>query len=199
MNERSSNGAFAVSRSVMRRLPLIPSLRVSMPTSDRSRSSLEDVYVRIAKRTLPLLIVLFVVAWMDRVNVGFAKLQMSKDLAFSDAVYGFGAGIFFLGYLLFEIPSNLLLVRIGARKTIARIAILWGVTSIATMFVKTAISFYIVRFLLGAFEAGMVPGVYFCLTYWFPARHRAQMTGWFQVAILSQSRGLSGGPSPAES
>jgi MFS family permease len=101
-------------------------------------SDVEAVYVKIAKRIIPFLVLLFVTAWLDRVNVGFAKLQMVKDLGFSEAVYGFGAGIFFLGYLLFEIPSNLLLERIGARKTIARITILWGITSIATMLVKTA-------------------------------------------------------------
>jgi D-galactonate transporter len=144
---------------------------------------LEAVYLKIAKRVMPFLILLFVVAWLDRVNVGFAKLQMSTDLGFSGAVYGFGAGIFFLGYLLFEIPSNLFLEKIGARKTIARITLLWGMTSIATMFVKTATWFYILRFLLGAFEAGLYPGVLLYLTYWFPARHRAQMTGVFETAI----------------
>ena len=139
----------------------------------------EAVYLKIAKRIMPFLVLLFVMAWMDRVNVGFAKLQMVKDLGFSEAVYGFGAGIFFLGYLLFEIPSNLFLEKIGARKTIARITILWGVASIATMFVKTAGWFYIVRFLLGAAEAGLYPGVILYLTYWFPARRRAQMLGYF--------------------
>ena len=110
-------------------------------------------------------------AWMDRVNVGFARLQMLQDLGFSEAVFGFGAGIFYLGYLLFEIPSNLLLERIGARKTLARIAFLWGVTSIAMMLVKSVDVFYLLRFLLGAFEAGLYPGVILYLTYWFPARH----------------------------
>ena len=117
---------------------------------------------------------------------------MSKDLGFSEGVYGFGAGIFFLGYLIFEIPSNLFLERIGARKTIARITLLWGLTSIAMMFVKTATWFYTLRFLLGAFEAGLVPGVYLYLTYWFPTRHRAQMTGIFQTAV--PIAGILGGP-----
>jgi D-galactonate transporter len=155
-------------------------------------ADLEAVYLKIAKRIMPFLILLFVVAWVDRVNVGFAKLQMSKDLGFSGAVYGFGAGIFFLGYLLFEIPSNLFLQKIGARKTIARITLLWGVTSMAMMFVKTATWFYILRFLLGAFEAGLYPGVLVYLTYWFPARHRAQMTGIFETAI--PVAGILGGP-----
>jgi MFS family permease len=122
-------------------------------------------------------------AWLDRYNLGFAKLQMVKDLGFSEGVYGFGAGIVYFGYMLFEIPSNLLLIRIGARKTFARITILWGITSIAMMFVQTATWFYILRFLLGAFEAGLLPGVVFYLTYWFPARRRAQMMALFGTSI----------------
>ena len=107
-------------------------------------------------------------------------------------MFGFGAGIFYLGYLLFEIPSNLLLERIGARKTLARIAFLWGVTSIAMMLVKSVAVFYSLRFLLGAFEAGLYPGVILYLTYWFPARRRAKMTGWFMTAI--PAAGIIGGP-----
>ena len=152
----------------------------------------ELVYQRIAWRILPFLTLLFVMAWLDRVNVGFAKLQMSQDLGFSEAVFGFGAGIFFLGYFLFEVPSNLLLERIGARKTIARITLLWGAASIAMMFVTTAMWFYILRFLLGAFEAGLYPGVLLYLTYWFPARHRSQMTGYFMTAV--PLAGVLGGP-----
>jgi len=152
----------------------------------------DAVYSKIAKRIIPFLILLFVVAWLDRVNVGFARLQMVTDLRFSEAVYGFGAGIFYAGYLLFEIPSNLFLERIGARKTIARITILWGITSIATMFVKTALSFYILRFLLGAFEAGLYPGVILYLTYWFPTTRRAHMMGVFMTAI--PVAGILGGP-----
>ena len=143
----------------------------------------EAVYFKIAKRIIPFLALLFVMAWLDRYNLGFAKLQMVKELGFSEAVYGFGAGIVYFGYMLFEIPSNLLLERIGARKTFARITILWGITSIATMFVKTAAWFYIVRFLLGSFEAGLFPGVILYLTYWFPARHRALMQALFTTSI----------------
>ena len=161
-------------------------------TALAAKNEVEAVYLKIAKRIMPFLILLFVMAWMDRVNVGFAKLQMVKDLGFSEAVYGFGAGIFFLGYLLFEIPSNLFLEKIGARKTIARITILWGVASIATMLVKTATWFYIVRFLLGAAEAGLYPGVILYLTYWFPARRRAQMLGYFMAAIPVAA--IVGGP-----
>jgi len=158
----------------------------------RLSGALEPVYTRIALRIMPVLILLFVVSWLDRVNVGFAKLKMASDLGFSEAVYGFGAGIFFLGYLLFEIPSNLLLATIGARKTFARIALLWGLTSIAMMFVKTAAMFYLLRVLLGAFEAGLYPGVVLYLTYWFPARHRGRMMGLFMTA--GPAAGILGGP-----
>src|SRR4026209_2927326 len=132
---------------------------------DAGAAALDAIYSRIARRIIPILILLFVMAWMDRVNVGFARLQMLQDLGFSDAVFGFGAGIFYLGYLLFEIPSNLLLERIGARKTLARIALLWGLASIAMMLVKTVAVFYLLRFLLGVFEAGLYPGVILYLTY----------------------------------
>jgi MFS family permease len=158
----------------------------------RAAGEIEAVYKKIASRIMPFLILLFVVAWLDRVNVGFAKLQMLSDLGFSEAVYGFGAGIFFLGYLMFEVPSNLLLERIGARKTIARITLLWGVTSMAMMFVKTAAVFYVLRFLLGAFEAGLYPGVILYLTYWFPARHRGKMMGLFMISVPVS--GMLGGP-----
>src|SRR5215467_12527620 len=117
------------------------------------QGEVDAVYVKIAKRIIPFLTLLFLMAWIDRYNLGFAKLQMVKDLGFSNAVYGFGAGIFYLGYMLFEIPSNLMLEKIGARKTFARIAILWGITSMAMLFVKTAAWFYVLRFLLGSFEA----------------------------------------------
>src|SRR5580704_15827238 len=143
--------------------------------------AVEAVYSKIARRIVPFLILLFIVAWLDRVNVGFAKLQMLSALGFSESAYGFGAGIFYLGYLLFEIPSNLLMERIGARKTIARITLLWGATSIATMFVRTPPQFYALRFLLGVFEAGLYPGVILYLTYWFPVRRRARVLGLFMT------------------
>ena len=162
------------------------------PSKTASGGTADAVYPKIAKRILPLLTLLFVVAWLDRINVGFAKLQMQHDIGLSNAAFGFGAGIFFVGYLIFEVPSNLLIEKIGARKTMARIAILWGLTSIATMLVKSAISFYILRFLLGAFEAGLYPGVILYLTYWFPARRRAQMVGVFQTSV--PIAGIIGGP-----
>src|SRR5215468_5742781 len=147
----------------------------AMSSRSAGVGDVEAVYVKIAKRLIPFLALLFIMAYLDRYNLGFAKLQMVKDLGFSEAVYGFGAGIVYLGYMLFEIPSNLFLERIGARKTFARITVLWGITSIAMIFVKSATSFYILRFLLGAFEAGLFPGAVLYLTYWFPARRRAQM------------------------
>lgn len=159
---------------------------------DAAEAGVEAIYNKIAKRILPFLTLLFVIAWLDRVNVGFAKLQMQQDLGLSDAAFGLGAGIFYIGYLLFEVPSNLLLEKIGARKTMARITILWGLTTMATMFVKSATSFYVLRFLLGAFEAGLYPGVILYLTYWFPARRRAQMLGFFMTAV--PLGGILGGP-----
>jgi D-galactonate transporter len=152
----------------------------------------EAIYKKAAWHVLPFLVTLFVIAWLDRVNVGFAKLQMQQDLGFSDTAFGLGAGIFYIGYLLFEVPSNLLLERIGARKTLARIAVLWGFTTIATMFVDSTTSFYVLRFLLGAFEAGLYPGVILYLTYWFPARRRAQMLGFFMTSV--PLGGILGGP-----
>src|SRR5215831_8236642 len=158
----------------------------------KSPGEVDVVYVQIAKRIIPFLTLLFLMSWLDRYNLGFAKLQMVKDLGFSEAVYGFGAGIVYLGYMLFEVPSNLLLERIGARKTFARITILWGITSSAMMFVKSAAWFYILRFLLGSFEAGLLPGVIYYLTYWFPARRRALMVAGFLTSIPLSA--ILGGP-----
>src|SRR5229473_1911876 len=155
----------------------------SVTPSPSAAADVEKVYVKIAKRIVPFLVLLFLMAWLDRYNLGFAKLQMVKDLGFSEAVYGFGAGIVYLGYMLFEIPSNLLLERIGARRTFARISILWGITSMSMVLVKTAVWFYILRFVLGSFEAGLLPGVILYLTYWFPARRRAQMVAGFLTSI----------------
>src|SRR5512138_2490960 len=138
---------------------------------------------RVAWRLMPFLFLLYVVAYLDRTNVSFAALQMRESLKFSDAVYGFGAGVFFLGYVLFEVPSNLIMERVGARRWIARIMLTWGVISACMMFVRTPLSFYALRFLLGAAEAGFFPGMILYLTYWFPASTRAKITGAFLVAI----------------
>lgn len=149
-------------------------------------------YKRVAWRLSPLLLICYVVAYLDRVNVGFAKLQMSTDLGLSDAVYGFGAGIFFFGYFIFEIPSNVILHKVGARVWIARIMITWGIISALTMFIDTPAMFYVMRFLLGAAEAGFFPGIILYLTYWFPAERRGRMTTLFMTAIAVS--GLIGGP-----
>src|SRR6188768_2925581 len=129
---------------------------------------------RVTWRLLPFLLLLYIISWLDRVNVGFAKLQMNTDLGLSDTAYGFGAGIFFLAYAACEIPSNLLLVRFGARRWIVRIMISWGLISAGMMFVQTPIQFYIMRLLLGAAEAGFWPTCMYYLSSWFPAAHRGR-------------------------
>lgn len=155
-------------------------------------ADLSSVYRKINWRLLPLLVLCYTFAYLDRVNIGFAKLQMQADVGISDAVYGLGAGIFFLGYVLFEVPSNLLLVRIGARKTICRIMILWGLTSASMLFVQGEYSFYALRFLLGVFEAGFAPGMIFFLTYWYSTR---RMAGVMAVVMCAGPiGGMLGGP-----
>lgn len=141
------------------------------------------LYQRIFWRLVPFLFLCYVVAFLDRVNIGFAKLQMAGQLGFSDAVYGFGAGIFFLGYFFFEVPSNLILEKVGARMWIARIMVTWGIISACMMLVATEFWFYILRFLLGAAEAGFFPGVILYLTYWFPAAQRCRMNALFLTAV----------------
>jgi MFS family permease len=158
----------------------------------------EATYKKAASRLIPFLFLCYIVAFVDRVNVGFAKLQMAGDLKFSDAVYGVGAGIFFIGYFIFEVPSNVILEKVGARMWIARIMITWGLISTAFMFtgdmhwgsIATAFgytdaqfSFYFLRFLLGVAEAGFFPGVILYLTYWFPGHRRAKMVALFMTAI----------------
>jgi ACS family tartrate transporter-like MFS transporter len=147
---------------------------------------------KVHRRLLPFLFLLYVVCFLDRVNVSFAALQMNRDLGFSAAMYGFGAGILFVSYALFEVPSNIILARVGARRWIARIAISWGVLSAATMFVQGPKSFYLVRFLLGAAEAGFFPGIVYYLGNWFTARERARAVGLFMTAIPLS--GVIGGP-----
>ncbi|AJW43857.1 MFS transporter [Ralstonia mannitolilytica] len=143
----------------------------------------DSVYARVSRRIVPLIMLCYVVAYLDRVNVGFAKLQMSQALNFSETVYGLGAGIFFIGYFLFEVPSNLLLHRIGARVWIARIMITWGLISGAFAFVQTPTQFYVMRFLLGLAEAGFYPGIILYLTYWYPSHRRARIVAMFMAAI----------------
>lgn len=151
---------------------------------DESPSAIEKAaYRKVSWRLIPFLLVCYIVAYLDRVNVGFAKLQMLNDLHMSDAVYGLGAGIFFFGYFLFEVPSNVILHKVGARIWIARIMITWGIISGLTMFVTTPTMFYVMRFLLGVAEAGFFPGIILYLTYWYPAERRGNMTAWFMTAV----------------
>jgi MFS transporter, ACS family, tartrate transporter len=138
---------------------------------------------RITWRLLPFLLLLYIISWLDRVNVGFAKLEMNADLGLSDTMYGIGAGIFFIGYAAFEIPSNAMLVRFGARLWIARIMITWGLISAGMMFVKGEWSFYVMRFLLGVAEAGFLPGIIYYLSQWFPRAQRAKAVSWFMIGI----------------
>lgn len=145
-----------------------------------------------SRRLLPFLFVLYVAAFLDRINVGFAQLQMKDALGFGDAVYGFGAGLFFVGYFLFEVPSNLVLARFGARRWIARIMISWGAISAAMALVRSVESFYVLRFLLGVAEAGFFPGMVYYLGLWFPAAQRASAVSRFMTAI--PIAGLVGGP-----
>jgi MFS transporter, ACS family, tartrate transporter len=142
-----------------------------------------DIIAKTARRILPILMVCYFAAFLDRVNIGFAALTMNQDLGFSASAFGFGAGIFFLGYVLCELPSNLFLARVGARIWIARILITWGLLSAATAFVWGPASFYSVRVLLGAAEAGFFPGMIFYMTLWFPRQHRARMFATFNVAV----------------
>lgn len=147
---------------------------------------------KITRRLLPFLFVLYIAAWLDRVNVGFAALQMNDALRFSAAAFGFGSGVFFLGYCLFEVPSNLMQHRVGARRWIARIMVSWGVIAAAMMFVRTPAQFYVLRFLLGIAEAGFFPGVVYYLSCWYPSGHRARAVGTFMLAI--PVAGFIGGP-----
>ncbi|MDK3023064.1 MFS transporter [Cupriavidus taiwanensis] len=158
-----------------------------------SDAAFEDAtYRKVSWRLVPFLLLCYVVAYLDRVNVGFAKLQMLNDLQFSETVYGLGAGIFFIGYFLFEVPSNVILHKVGARIWIARIMITWGAISAAMMFVTTPTMFYVLRFLLGIAEAGFFPGIILYLTYWYPANRRGRTTTFFMTAIALS--GVIGGP-----
>jgi ACS family tartrate transporter-like MFS transporter len=147
---------------------------------------------KVTLRLIPFLFLLYIVAWLDRVNVGFAALQMNSNLGFSSAAFGFGSGVFFLGYCLCEIPSNLILHRVGARRWIARIMMSWGALSVAMMFVRSTSAFYTLRFLLGAAEAGFFPGVVYYLSHWYPEGQRARAISAFMTAVPVS--GVIGGP-----
>ncbi|AIO26991.1 MFS transporter [Burkholderia cepacia] len=158
-----------------------PDERKAIP-ADSSPADLDALYRRIGWKLMPLLLVAQVLAYLDRVNVGAAKLQMAGDLGLSDTVYGIGAGIFFVGYFLFEVPSNLVLHRVGARVWIARIMVTWGIVSAAAAWVHSPATFYLQRLILGVAEAGFFPGIVLYLTYWFPAHRRGRMTTLFMSA-----------------
>ena len=170
-------------------MELNPTLQATAPAVALDE---EGLYRKVFWRIVPLIIACFIAAYLDRVNISFAKLQMQSQLGLSEAAYGLGASVFFIGYLLFEIPSNAILVRTGARRWIARIMITWGITSAAMMFVRTENWFYILRFLLGALEAGFVPGVLYFYTQWFPAERRGRMNTLFFGSIALC--GIIGGP-----
>jgi D-galactonate transporter len=164
-----------------------------MTTHSPAETPLETkAYSKVLWRLVPFLFLCYVVAYLDRVNVGFAKLQMLADLKFSETVYGLGAGIFFIGYFIFEVPSNIILHKTGARVWIARIMITWGVISSAMLFVTTPEVFYVLRFFLGAAEAGFFPGIILYLTYWFPSVRRGRVIALFMTAIALS--GVIGGP-----
>ncbi|MDN7933323.1 MFS transporter [Burkholderia metallica] len=169
-----------------------PSMAGDVTTLADSTSFETKTYAKVGRRLIPFLMLCYLGAYLDRVNVGFAKLQMLNDLRFSETVYGLGAGIFFLGYFLFEVPSNLMLHRVGARNWLARIMLTWAVISASFAFVKSPTTFYILRFMLGVAEAGFAPGVILYLTYWFPSARRAKALSLFFMAI--PLAGIVGGP-----
>jgi MFS transporter, ACS family, tartrate transporter len=152
----------------------------------------ERAFRKATRRLIPFLFVIYVVAYLDRVNVSFAQLQLEDDLGFSDTIFGLGAGIFSLGYVIFGVPSNLALQRFGARRWLAGIMIVWGVISASMMFINGATSFYVLRFLLGAAEAGFFPGIILFLTWWFPERERTRTIALFLTAVSAAY--VAGGP-----
>lgn len=152
----------------------------------------DAVYRRITWRLVPLLFTCYIFAYLDRINVGFAQLAMKADIGMSDTAYGLGVTVLFVAYVLFEVPSNLVLERIGVRRTLLRIMVGWGVSSAATMVVTTPGQFYVTRFLVGAFEAGFFPGIVLYLTYWYPSERRAHTVGLFATALALA--GAIGGP-----
>lgn len=166
-----------------------PRLSLSAPGSV---AEVERTYRKVTLRLMPFLIICYIVSYLDRANISFAKLQFMNDLGFSEAAYGLGAGLFFVGYVLFEVPSNVLMQRIGARRTLLRIMVLWGLISSAMMFVNSPVAFYVMRFFLGAAEAGLFPGVIFYLTCWFPSARRGRVTGFFMMGAAAA--GVIGGP-----
>ncbi|HTD06518.1 MFS transporter [Undibacterium sp.] len=155
----------------------------------------DKLYRKVSWHIIPFLFLCYVISFLDRINIGFAQLQMKHDLGFSDAMYGLGAAVFYIGYVVCEVPSNLLLAKFGARKTFVRIMSLWGIASVGMMLVSTPYQFYALRFMLGVFEAGFFPGIVLYLTYWYPATRRAAVMSVFfaGVAIAGVLGGLISG------
>ena len=170
----------------------MPSSTAALPLTAEQESFENRIYKKVTLRLIPFLFICYVAAYLDRVNVGFAKLQMLNDLKFSETVYGLGAGVFFIGYFLFEVPSNVIMHRVGARIWIARIMISWGIISGAMSFITTPTTFYIMRFILGIAEAGFFPGIILYLTYWYPSHRRGKIIALFMTAIPIS--GVVGGP-----
>ncbi|HHT8898875.1 TPA: MFS transporter [Burkholderia cenocepacia] len=178
-------------------LPAEATLAHASASAPTSASAFSDalLFRKIAWRIVPFLFLCYVVSFLDRINIGFAQLQMKHDLGFSDAMYGLGAAVFYVGYVFCEVPSNMLLARFGARRTFTRIMLLWGLASTGMMFVSQPSHFYVLRFLLGVFEAGFFPGIVLYLTYWFPANRRAAAISVFfaGVAVAGVLGGLLSG------
>src|SRR6476620_2703813 len=151
-------------------------------TPEQAAQRRREVIARVARRLIPFAFICYVVAYIDRVNIGFAATELQRDLGLSNTQYGYGAGLFFLGYCLFEVPSNLILERVGARRWIARILIGWGIVSMATMFITDVSSFMVARALLGIAESGFFPGIILYLTYWIPEADRARTGALFMMA-----------------
>ena len=166
--------------------------------SDSPEALEARVLRRVATRLVPLLMALYFVNYLDRTNLGIAKAEVSADLALSATMFGLASGIFFIGYVLVEVPSNLALARFGARRWLARIAVSWGVVAVAIGFAPNATTLLVLRFLLGVAEAGLFPGVVFFLTQWFPAAYRARIVGvsasrrWYQSRTSSPVMDASG-------
>lgn len=171
---------------------LTPVPAPSTATAASTQNQNDALYRKVTWRLIPLLCICYIASYLDKINVGFAKLQMQSDLGFSETIYGLGAGLFFIGYMLFEVPSNLILQRVGARGWIARIMITWGIISGCMMLVQTPTQFYVLRFLLGVAEAGFYPGVMLYITFWFPTYRRGRIMALFLLAIPLSS--VIGGP-----
>jgi hypothetical protein len=167
-------------------------MSTAQSTASRVLAEHDRTHRSVTWRLMPLLLVCYLFAHLDRINIGFAKMQMSSDLHFSDTVYGFGAGLFFIAYALFGVPSNMALDRVGPRRWIASLMVVWGLLSTGMLWVESARGFYVLRFLLGMAEAGFFPGILVFLNRWYPARRRAQVTALFAIAV--PMAGVLGGP-----